>query len=301
MKSAIYVFIAGCSYGMLATLVKLAYGRGFEVSEVVGAQYYFGLFILSTIVLFMPKIKLELKKIFSLLLVGVVTGLTGIFYSSSLSLISATLGVVLLFQFTWIGVLIEAIAEKTFPSRAKMVSVIFIFIGTLMAGGILGASNIEFNALGVFLGFLSGISFAVFIFLASRVAVEVPALTRTFWIALGAVCIITVFYPPKFLINGALTSGLFKYGLLLGIFGPAIAPLLFAKGAPITGSGLATVLGSSELPVAILMSSLLLKEQVSIIQWFGIFIILFAIALPYLFALIKERYLANHKNTPSAS
>lgn len=300
MRYAIYVFIAGCSYGMLASLIKLAYAAGFQVGEVVGAQYYFGLFILSAFVLFMPKTKIPLKTILSLLFVGTMTGLTGIFYSYALTLISATLGVVLLFQFTWIGIVIEAIANKTFPNRTKLFSVFFIFVGTLMAGGIFALTKIDFNLLGIFLGFLSGITFAVFIFLTSRVAVKVPALTRTFWIALGSASLITLFYPPHFLINGALTNGLFKYGLLLGIFGPAIAPLLFAKGAPMVGSGIATILGSSELPVAILMSSLILKEQVSIIQWGGVFIILFSISLPYLYDYFKLQYISSkNKEKPT--
>ncbi|SMB81175.1 Threonine/homoserine efflux transporter RhtA [Desulfonispora thiosulfatigenes DSM 11270] len=290
MKYAILVFLAGCSYGMLSTLVKLAYGLGFNVSEVVGAQYYFGLLVLSIIMIFMPKTKLNLKTALSLMLVGAFTALTGIFYSYALKLVSATLGVVLLFQFTWIGVLIEAIVDKTFPSRAKLLSLPFLFMGTLMAGGVFALEKMEFNLLGTLFGLLAALTFATFIFLASRIAIDQPTFTRTYWIALGAVCLVTIVYPPKFLVNGALVNGLFKYGLVLGVLSPAIAPLLFAMGAPKTGSGLATILSSSELPVAILMSSLILREQVSLVQWLGIFTILLGIASPYIYSYFKQQY-----------
>ena len=290
MKYAIYVFLAGCSYGMLATLIKLAYGLGFSVGEVVGAQYTFGFLILGAVVLLMPKTKLTLKTILSLMFVGVFTGLTGIFYAISLNLLAAALAVVLLFQYIWIGILIEAIIEKTIPSRGKLVSVFVLFLGTLMAGGIIGASNMSFNLLGVLIGLLAAICFAIFIRLTSKTPADVPVLTRAFWMSLGTVLITIIIYPPEFLINGSLNNGLFKYGLLLALLCPILAPLLFAKGTPLIGSGLSTILSSSELPVAILMSALILKESVTIIQWIGTFFILLGIAIPYIFAYFKQDY-----------
>ena len=46
--------------------------------------------------------------------------MTGIFYAISVEELPASIAVVLLFQFTWIGVVIEAIANRTFPSREKL-------------------------------------------------------------------------------------------------------------------------------------------------------------------------------------
>lgn len=63
--------------------------------------------------------------------------LTSIFYGLSVKELPASIAIVLLFQFTWMGVLIEAIANKTFPSREKVLSILILFVGTVFAGGYL--------------------------------------------------------------------------------------------------------------------------------------------------------------------
>lgn len=68
--------------------------------------------------------------------------------------------------------------------------------------------------------------------------------------------------------------GIIPYGLALGIFGGVLPPLLYSIGMPHVGSGLGTILTSSELPVVITMSSLVLGEAISWPQWIGVIIIL---------------------------
>lgn len=54
-KYGLLVFLGGCSYGMVSTFVKLAYGLGFGVSDVTGTQYLFGALMLWVITLFLRK------------------------------------------------------------------------------------------------------------------------------------------------------------------------------------------------------------------------------------------------------
>ncbi|MEY9095005.1 drug/metabolite transporter (DMT)-like permease [Paenibacillus sp. RC84] len=68
--------------------------------------------------------------------------------------------------------------------------------------------------------------------------------------------------------------GIIPYGLVLGIFGSVLPPLLYSIGMPHVGSGLGTILTSSELPVVVIMSSLVLGEVISWSQWIGVIIIL---------------------------
>lgn len=41
MRYILLVFLGACSYGILSTIVKLAYGQGYS-AEVVGGQIFFG-------------------------------------------------------------------------------------------------------------------------------------------------------------------------------------------------------------------------------------------------------------------
>lgn len=54
---------------------------------------------------------------------------------------------------------------------------------------------------------------------------------------------------------------------------------MFAKGAPLIGTSLATILGSMQLPVTILLSVTVLHLPLEFIQFIGVAIILFGVAI----------------------
>ena len=96
----------------------------------------------------------------------------------------------------------------------------------------------------------------------------------------GAALFIFIVLQPEFLMNEALKNGLLKYGLIMGFFGSLVPPLLFNIGMPKIGSGLGTILSASELPTAVLMSTLVLHEAVTFSKWIGVIVILIGIAYP---------------------
>ena len=90
----------------------------------------------------------------------------------------------------------------------------------------------------------------------------------------GALIVVLIFYPPTFLFDVSVLSDIVPYGLFLGLFGVALPPLLFSIGMPHIGPGLGTILTGSELPVAMIMSSIILSEYVGWSQWVGVLLIL---------------------------
>ena len=96
----------------------------------------------------------------------------------------------------------------------------------------------------------------------------------------GAALLILIMFPPVFLFNGAMMDGLLKYSLIAGLCASVIPPLFFNIGMPKIGSGLGTILSASELPMAVLMSALVLNETVTGVRWIGVMIILCGIAYP---------------------
>ena len=218
LKYSCLVLLGACCYGILAVIVKLAYEQGFTVSEVIGSQYLFGFLFILIPFLFSKK-SFSLKDALYLAVAGTTTSLTSMLYGKSLETISASIAVVLLFQFTWIGIIIEAIANRRLPSKEKLIAIIILFIGTILAGG--GSMNnfLTLHPTGVLFGFLSAISFAFFIFVSGRVAVHLPSITRSFIMTSGAFLFLLFVLSPKFIVNGSLGEGLWKYGSLLGLFG----------------------------------------------------------------------------------
>jgi drug/metabolite transporter (DMT)-like permease len=280
-KSVILVLLGACSYGVLPIFVKFAYDRGFNVNQVSGVQIFFGFCMLWLFQLIrhgMPKAKKGQWG--SLLAVGLTMGLTSVFYYYSLLYVSASLAIVLLFQFTWIGILLEALAERRFPSGDKIIAVLILLVGTLLAANLSDVHSIKFSLPGWISGGLSAITYALFIFFSGKIATELNSLLRTSIILTGGMIVVFAVFPPHFFYDGSLWNELWMWGLLLALFGAVIPTLFFAMGVPRIGSGTATILGAAELPTAILMSSLVLKEGVTLLQWVGVIFILIGIALP---------------------
>ncbi|MCU6340081.1 hypothetical protein KW823_26570, partial [Enterobacter quasiroggenkampii] len=81
---------------------------------------------------------------------------------------------------------------------------------------------------------------------------------------------------------------LWKFGLPMGLLGIIIPVIFFGIGVPKIGSGLGTILGAAELPAAVVMSVLVLRGQVTMLQGGGIVLIFGGICLPQL-ALVNQK------------
>jgi len=280
-KYALFVFLGGCSYGVVSTFVKLAYSEGFTVNDVTGTQYFFGAIMLWILSIFIPKNKINLKQLFILLISGTPMGLTGIFYNQSLKYIDASLAIILLLQFTWIGIVIQFLLDKKTPSRKNLIATAIILFGSVLATGIL-SSSMTFSLIGLGWGLLSALSFASFIYISGRTTIPIHPIRKSALMTTGATILVFIILPPNFLINTSLTDGLLPFALFFAFFGSFLPPLLFNIGMPKVGSGLGNILSASELPTAITMSTLILKEHVTLSQWVGVTIILIGIAYPNL-------------------
>lgn len=282
MFYAFLVFLGGAFYGILSTIVKFAYAAGYTVNQVIGAQFFFGFLMQTIIVLLFSRKRVSLKQAGLLMLVGTTMSGTGIFYGASLVTVPASIAIVLLFQFTWIGIIIEAITNRKLPSKGKVISIIVLLIGTLLSANVINGEFGTLNVWGVVLGLLSAVTYSLFIFVSGKVATDVPAFNRTMLMSMGGMLLVFAIYPPTFLIDGSLFDGLWKYGVPLALVGTVISSTLLMIGAPKVGPGLASILTSAELPVAVVSSALVLQEAVSALQWLGVVLIFVGIAIPQL-------------------
>jgi drug/metabolite transporter (DMT)-like permease len=275
---ALIVFLGGCCYGILSTFVKLAYAAGFSVAEVTGAQYLFGTLITWILVLFTRKYKVTRVQAIKLLLSGIPFGLTGIFYYQALQTINASLAIILLFQFVWIGTLFETIIYKKKPTLEKVIAIIILLFGSILAGGVSLEGGMNLSWQGAGWGLLSAFTFATFIFLSGSVGKNTAPLLKSGLLSAGGLFVVFLVFPPVYLVDIPTLIGVAPYGLLLGIFGAVLPPLLYSIGMPRIGPGLGTILTASELPVAVSMSALVLGEHVGMLQWIGVALILGGIA-----------------------
>ncbi len=293
LKGVLLVGLGATSYGMLATFVKLAYddkgmtGLPFTPAEVISAQFILGILVVLLINAFQKAkkgtevIKASKKNITQLMIAGTSTGLTSIFYYLAVKYIPVSIGIVLLMQTVWMGVLLEYFLEKKKPSNIKIFAVLIVLVGTVLAINIF---NIDFNdpktnwTNGITLGLLAAASFTTTMFSANKIATDVSSAQRSLYMLLGGAIIVFIFalYTQVTPINYDI---FFKWGILLALFGTVIPPILMNAGFPFTGIGLGSIVASLELPVSVSMAFLILNEEVVLSQWIGIVLIIFAIVI----------------------
>jgi drug/metabolite transporter (DMT)-like permease len=276
---ALIVFLGGASYGILSTVVKLAYSKGFIMSQVTGSQLLMGTLILWLAVLFTKKQKVTLAQTIKMIVSGIPVGLTGVFYYQSLQTLDASLAIVFLFQFVWIGTLLEWLISGKRPTGGKILSIVILVMGTVLSAGIITDGVTELPRVGIMWGMLSAITFSAFLYISSSVGNELPPVQKSAMLSIGGLITVMVLFPPTFLLDIHVLSGIAPYGIFLGLFGVVLPPVLFAIGMPRVGVGLGTILSASELPVAVIVSSIVLSEKVMMIQWLGVAVILGGIAL----------------------
>jgi drug/metabolite transporter (DMT)-like permease len=305
LKGVLFVGIGASIYGMLATFVKMAYHDGFTTSEVTTSQFVLGLtglLILNFIQTLTSKQKLSMpssKEVRMLLLAGTSLGGTSLFYYIAVQYINVSIAIVLLMQSVWFSVVIESILTKKLPNARKVVSVVIVLLGTVLATNLINM-EIELDWHGVFWGLMAAASYTLTMFTSNTLATHLPVFRKSFIMLAGGSVVVFAFLffaqiGPMYFdglkslylnftdntehIHSFNYSIFPTYGLVLALFGTIIPPVLFNVGFPNAGLGLGSIVSSLELPVSVTMAFVLLGEKVFFIQWVGIVLILFAIVL----------------------
>jgi drug/metabolite transporter (DMT)-like permease len=283
LKGSIFIALGASSYGMLGTFVKLAYHDGFSTAEVTLSQFGLGFIGLFVLTLFrkrgtVPATKTSgSKSISKLIVAGTSLGLTSIFYYLAVQYITVSVGIVLLMQTVWMGVILEMILHKKAPGLRKIVSVFIILAGTVLATSLFKQS-VSINWTGFGWGMMAALSYTATMYSSNHLELHFPPLKRSLYMILGGLIIICLIFHASLNLNFSYRIFL-HWGLLLSLFGTILPPLLFTRGMPLVGMGLGAIIASVEIPVSVLMAHILLKEPVSFLQWVGVTLILFAVVL----------------------
>jgi drug/metabolite transporter (DMT)-like permease len=305
LKGVLFVGIGASIYGMLATFVKLAYNEGYTTSEVTTSQFILGLvglLILNFIQTITSKKSLPSPntiEVRNLLLAGTSLGCTSLFYYIAVQYINVSIAIVLLMQSVWFSVVVESFITKKLPQARKILSVIIVLVGTVLATNLIN-TEIRLDLKGIFWGLMAAASYTMTMFTSNKLATHLPVFRKSLIMLAGGSVVVFLFLLfaqigplhssilKSFYLNftdntdhihAFRYSILWKYGFILALFGTIIPPILFNIGFPNAGLGLGSIVSSLELPVSVTMAFALLGEEVVFIQWIGIALILFAIVL----------------------
>lgn len=284
----VLVLLGAASYGLGTTALKLAIADGWGVKHLTFHQVLFGAVML-WLVLAVTRLNRDRGKStrkgastfkhswrvwLLLVMIGVVgLSLTTVFYNEALVRLDASLGIVLLFQFTWITILLESIRKRKWPTRQEWIAVVCIALGTILAVGLLEHDFSQLNGLGIIYGLLSAVTYSLFFFLTGFLPVQLDTLAKSAIMSTISLLFIMILQATG-TFDWSFDLDLLGWGLLLGFLGTAFPFFCFNYGIPKVGSGMAALLGSMELPAAVIAAFILLGEPLSLWQGSGIVLIL---------------------------
>lgn len=274
------VLLGGAMYGTMSSFVKLSYSLGYNAAEISFSQALLAALFLGTFILITPyngKERLSAKEIVSMLLTGGSIGITNFLYYQSVNYISASLAIVILMQFTWFSLLLEWFIFRQKPGKSELLTVIFILIGTLLAGNLASAGVLSFSWRGMALALASSFTYAVYIVANSKARKEVRWQTKSTLIMAGSALTIFIVNAKTIVTANHFGYEFLQWAVFLAVIGTTIPTALFASGIPKIGAGTSSILMTVEFPVAVLCAYIILNETIHPVQIAGIIMMLAAI------------------------
>ncbi|MFB5088844.1 DMT family transporter [Psychrobacillus sp. PGGUH221] len=280
-KGILYILLGASFFGFTPIFAKLGFSYGYTLGQINIVQMTISFILLwSFTLLKRSSIKgLNKKKVLQIMMTGCFIGLTSIFYYGSMQYLPASLAIILMFQFVWIGIILEWIFSKIKPAPVTVLSIILILVGVFFASNVLNGEIQGLPIKGFIFGILSAFTYAGFIFFSGKVAVDVDPWMRSSFMVTGSTILVFILFMREIPSVLPLEKELFTAAVGVSLFGAVLPPLFFAVGAPLVSGGIANILTSIELPIAILSASLILSEAVTPLQWLGTAIIIVAIGL----------------------
>ena len=270
------VVLSGCSFATLGIFNRFAGSHGVNVLTVLTLRFALAAVILWALVLPRRQVRVSGPKAAGFLLMGALFVLeAGCFFVSS-RLIPVALTALLLYLFPALVMLLAWALRGEHPGRTGLLALTLALAGIALA---VGCPAQHLNPLGVALGLVSAVGYAVYMLLGARLQAGVPPLLSTAWI--------TSFAAALFLLLGLVSGGLHPLQALtawppilgLAIFGTVVPVFTLMAGLARISATQASIASTVEPIATAILGALLLHESLQGLQLFGGGLVLLAVLL----------------------
>lgn len=256
---ALLIFLAGASYGFIVPVIKAATSFDITMAGLLPSNYLTA-FVISAVVVLIRRPKLPTKRGFlQLALLGMLTSCTSACYYRAVALLPSAVALTLLFQYVWIGVVIDCVTSKKPPTLWTSVAIVVVLVGTALAAGVFEGAITTLDPVGVACGLGSALFYALFLFFGSRVQSDAAAPVRTMMVGIGGFIVLTAMNPAYFT-TSFLDTFTWPWAVLLAFLGILVPVSIVGLAGPHLSVGTVNVMASSELPVGILTAWLFMAD-----------------------------------------
>ncbi|WAH36643.1 EamA family transporter [Alicyclobacillus dauci] len=289
------MLVAGASYGFVSPLLRLSYAHGLSVQAMTDIQYVLAFVVLWIIALFRHKgASIRRSQWLLIVVIGICNAAVSYCYYRALTVLPASLGIILLFQFAWMTVVIDIIVKRRWPSLFKWIGLIVILIGTALAVGLKMSDWHHMPLWAVGLGLLSALAYALNLYLSEYNDPAVSPQVRSALVVTVATLLMFIPFPPGDMFHAMVTrpAAVFYWGGWVAFLSQILPTMLILISIPRIGGRMAGVLGTIELPTAVFGAWVIDQEAIAWSRWSGVILILFGIVIS---ELVRSRH---RKATP---
>jgi len=265
----VFALLTATGLGAITTQAKIIYADGGNAMTVM-----FTRFLISTLVfgllLAIKRRSFEVDRQLRLpvIAVGFVWSGAMICYLLSVESISVSLAVLVLYSYPLLVLIYSILSGQLSPSPSLILVFFIAFLGLYLA---LSGGEVKLDTTGLVLALLAGMGAAFTFITGAQVAPRLNPLVMTFWInAIGLLMIVPLIYTQFSL--PASTHGLFSLGAATLFY--VIAILCQFQALARLPAATAAFILNLEPVVSILLASIILKEQLSNLQWLGVILVI---------------------------
>lgn len=277
----LFVAVGAVSFGISASIVKMAGNAG-----ITNGPLLFWTFLSSVVLLGIVHVGRQnwlshqhtsWRQVIAVIAAGTTSAITETLYIAALHYISVAIAAVMLMQSVWLSVLIGAVVQRKWPSRLQIISIILVLAGTVLAAELFPMTQ-AVSLWGLFLCFLSAVSYALTMQFTASLGNNLDPLTKTWLMCIGALVLVTVAWVPQ-LLSTPVTWSAVGWGALSSIFSMTLPLMCYSIFMPMLKLGVGPILSSLELPASVVFAFLLLGEGVTWLQIVGVLVIIGAVIL----------------------
>lgn len=276
-----YSVISAILFGTAGIFVKLALKTGLDSISLLTVQYILAVFIMFVVALIKEKQKLQVdkKQLFNLAVLGIIgnTFMT-IFYYKAFEYLPVAMVTMLLFTYPIMVFIYSIIFGKQRIDRKKVLMIFLAFLGCMLSLNILSGS-FKYSMKGLIFGLLSAVFYAFMNLYTEKKLSGVDSLSINAYSTLFSLISLLIYKWPVFLFKGNVKIESVFYIVILALVCEIVPLTLLYAAIKYIGSIKVSIISNLEIPTAMLVSILVLKEQVHLSQIIGAILIVYTVYL----------------------
>ncbi|HYE80732.1 MAG TPA: DMT family transporter [Clostridia bacterium] len=278
----IYVLLAAFFFALIAVIGKTVMNSGINVFDLLILQNAAAvIFMLAYfVVVDIKKLHLDKSRLKIILVQGLVgsAGTTILFY---LALQKMNAGIASMLLFTH-PVLVSLYFMATNTKKITLtnnLALLAAFLGSMMVINVFDIDIVKTPLTALGFGILSSAAYAFYNIYADVKLRDFEPLVITFYTTLIILAVALLLRPGFFRFEFAMTSELVLYVCELAVVSGILPVIFLYRGIKLVGADKASIAATSELPITILMSYIVLGERMGLVQLAGVLLIVCSIII----------------------